>query len=221
MPLGKEAIEALTALASARSSRDSDSALLRARNVLGDLAPEYETLLTTLARRLDEIDHLERLVTSDPLTGVANRRGFEQALGREVARQQRTQEPFAVVMLDVDDLKRRNDSHGHAVGDDALIAMARACEQVVRSTDVVARLGGDEFAVLLPGTTMEGAQILAQRLRDSIEAMFVCGGPLRVSLGVAAAPRGPVVLHTVMAAADHELYRDKTERKRRANLSAA
>jgi len=221
MSLGKEAIDVLTALASARSSRDSESALLRARQVLGDLAKEFEPLLATLASRSDELSHLQRLVTLDPLTGVANRRGFEQALGREISRQQRTNEPFAVVMLDLDDLKRRNDSLGHAVGDAAIVATARACEEVVRSTDLVARLGGDEFAVLLPGTTMEGAQILAQRLRDSIEAMLVSGDPLRVSLGVAASAHGPVLMHTLMAVADHELYRDKADRKLRAGLHAA
>jgi diguanylate cyclase (GGDEF)-like protein len=219
--LGREAIDALTELASAQTLIDLLNAMARARAVLGPQAKDYEVLLVTLARRSAEIDQLQQMIGSDPLTGVANRRGFEQALAREVARQNRTLEAFAVIMLDLDRFKERNDRHGHAVGDGALCTLARACESVVRSTDLVARLGGDEFAVLLPGASYEGACGLAERLRGAIEGAECDHGRLQVSVGVAAADKEAISVQDVMLAADQDLYRDKAARKRSAKQRAA
>ena len=219
--LGREAIDALTELARAQTLIDLLNAMARARAVLGPQAKDYEVLLVTLARRSAEIDQLQQMIGSDPLTGVANRRGFEQALAREVARQNRTQEAFAVIMLDLDDFKQRNDRHGHAAGDAALCALARACEGVVRTTDLVARLGGDEFAVLLPGATREGAHALAARLRNAIESVDSEHGRLQVSVGVASADRESPSVQDVMLAADQDLYRDKAACKRNSKQRAA
>lgn len=218
--LGKDAIDALTQLAGAQSAMDSLHALLRAREALGPHADRWESFLVTLAQRSEEIDRLRQMVGSDPLTGVANRRAFDQALAREAARHNRTGEPFAVIMLDLDAFKQRNDHFGHAAGDAALIAVSRACESVVRITDLVARLGGDEFSVLLPGSTQAGAHTLAARLRAAIESAGLPEGALRVSVGVAASEGKTVMASDVLRLADQDLYRDKSERRKARSRAA-
>jgi diguanylate cyclase (GGDEF)-like protein len=217
----QDALQALTALAKAATHQDSHAALQRARAALGPHVVDYEPLLDLLARYSEELGELRRLAGVDSLSGVANRRTFEHAVAREAARHQRTREPFAVILLDLDDLKYRNDHFGHAAGDAALVATARSCEHVVRSTDLVARLGGDEFAVLVPGSSLEGASILAGRLRTTVELARSEYGRLRVSVGVAAVEHGLMSATAIMQAADADLYRDKVSRKRKLRRRAA
>jgi diguanylate cyclase (GGDEF)-like protein len=220
--LTKQVIEALTQAAGATTAGDSNRALACARNLLGSQADACEPLLNELARRCDELSVLRDLAGRDPLTGAANRRTFEEELAREVARHRRTREAFAVIMLDLDELKARNDTHGHRAGDAALMALVQACVRTVRETDVVARIGGDEFAVLLPGSNQAGAATLAARLREAVEQCHVDGGALRVSVGMAAAEHGRSSADMVVNAADQDLYRDKTRRKQpEANECAA
>jgi diguanylate cyclase (GGDEF)-like protein len=211
--LSKQVIEALTQAAGATTTTDSLRALASARNLLGPQADDCEPLFNELARRCDELNLLRDLAGRDPLTGAANRRTFEEELAREVARHRRTREAFAVIMLDLDELKRRNDGYGHLAGDAALIALVQACVRTVRETDVVARIGGDEFAVLLPGSTQAGAAVLVNRLREAVEQCQVDGGAIRVSVGMAAAEHGRSSADIVVKAADQDLYRDKTRRK--------
>lgn len=205
-------IEALTAVAAARTPWDTFHALTQARELLGDEADDYWPLLESIARRQTEIEQLERLAGSDPMTGVGNRRTFGRALDREVARYGRSGDPFAVILLDLDDLKGRNDTLGHAAGDAAIMAVANVCQEAVRSTDVVARLGGDEFALLLAGSNLAGAWAFAERLRERVEEVTIDHMPLRVSLGVAAVADG-MDGDAVLASADAALYRDKAARK--------
>ncbi|HKU36927.1 MAG TPA: GGDEF domain-containing protein [Polyangiales bacterium] len=212
--LTKQVIEALTEAAGAESRHDSDRAIAYARDLLGSLAPDCEPLLLELERRYEELDRLRALAGRDPLTQAANRRTFEEELGRELARHRRTAAPFALILLDVDDLKQRNDSFGHAAGDEALVALTRACQGTLRDTDLLARIGGDEFAVLLPGSTQAGAVALSQRLREAVESLEMEGGPLRVSLGCASTEQAKSP-EAIKAAADQELYRDKVGRKAR------
>ena len=108
-------------------------------------------------------DTLQRLSITDPLTGLPNRRHFEQRLGEELARATRHDHPLALMLLDLDGLKRVNDTSGHDAGDDALRAVARALQGTRRTTDVAARTGGDEFAVLAPNITGSEAETLAER----------------------------------------------------------
>ena len=105
----------------------------------------------------------------DPLTGIANRRGFERALGIELERSLRRGHPFALVVVDLDDFKLVNDRHGHGVGDEALVMLAERLQESVRSADTVARLGGEEFALLLPETPLSGALAVAERARIAFE----------------------------------------------------
>lgn len=206
-------VEALTAVVKATTPWDTFQALTHARHVLGDGARDFWPLLELLARRQTELERLKRLAGCDAMTGVANRRAFEESLEREVARHARTGEHFAVILLDLDGLKERNDTHGHAAGDEAILAMAQACSDVVRGTDLVARLGGDEFAVLLPGSDIVGARRLAHRLQKAVEGAQVAHEPLRTSIGVAAADGETQRAEGVVAAADEELYLDKARRK--------
>lgn len=206
-------IDAIKAVATADTPWDTFQALTRAREVLGDEAEAYWPLLETITQRQTEIERLRRLAGCDALTGVANRRTFEDELEREAARHDRTGDSFAVLMLDLDDLKPRNDALGHAAGDRAIVAVADACVHAVRTTDVVARLGGDEFAVLLCGTDLSGARTFASRLRSSIEAQAPDNISLRVSIGVSAMCSEMRNGQEVVVAADLDLYADKDGRK--------
>lgn len=219
--LTKQVIDALTEAAGARTRSESDRALACARDLLGLRASDCEPLLTELARRYEELARLRELADRDPLTGAANRRGFEEALQREIGRHRRTAVSFAVLLIDVDDLKLRNDGFGHAAGDAALLALTGACAETLRDTDLLARIGGDEFAVLLPGSTEAGALALSQRLRHAVEARQLESGPLRVSIGCAAADYGLRSAEAIVNAADQDLYRDKARRKRAARDCAA
>jgi len=216
--LTKQVIAALTEAARASTSVDSMRALANVRDLLGPNAAACEALFQELARRCDEVERLRHLAGRDSLTGAANRRTFEEELAREAARHRRTHEAFAVILLDLDDLKQRNDCFGHAAGDRALIALAVACLRTVRETDLVARLGGDEFAVLLPGSNFAGATALAARLREAVEQTLMDeGGALRVSVGIAAAEHGRGTVEHIVQLADRDLYQDKAIRKSRAN----
>lgn len=210
-------IDVITAVATADTPWDTFQALTKAREVLGDEAEAFWPLLETITQRQTEIERLKRLAGCDALTGVANRRTFEDELERESARHGRTGDSFAVLMLDLDDLKPRNDALGHAAGDRAIVAVADACVAAVRTTDVVARLGGDEFAVLLCGTDLAGARTFAARLRSSIEAQSPDNTGLKVSIGVSAICSEMMCPQEVVVAADLDLYADKEARKRKAD----
>jgi diguanylate cyclase (GGDEF)-like protein len=117
--------------------------------------------------------HQRTLAERDSLTGVSNRRAFDAALERAA----RTREPYALVLIDLDDFKRVNDEHGHRAGDDVLRSVAAAAAGVARKGDCVARVGGDEFALLAPGAGASGVLRLLRDLRDAIEhpATFAAG----------------------------------------------
>ncbi len=206
----KDAIAALARVADARDPETAQAEILIARALVAPLQDEFGPLLQALEARVFEHFNSQRLAGTDPLTGVSNRRGFERALSREIARHERSGEDLAVLTLDLDDLKPLNDRHGHAAGDEALRAVAQCCEELLRKTDLVARLGGDEFAVLLPGADALIAAAVARRLRGAVEAITVCGHRLRISVGAAVVREGSEGL---LARADEALYEDKLQRK--------
>ena len=127
---------------------------------------------------------LEKLVLTDALTGCLNRRGFDQALDRELARTARGRGDVALLALDVDHFKQINDTHGHLAGDDVLRQVGSMLRALVRSGDVVARVGGDEFLVLCPDATREGAAQLAQRLCEKVAAHDFTGQGTRIELSI-------------------------------------
>ena len=158
---------------------------------------------------------LQRLSQEDPLTGLANRRRWDAELATACADARRNGTAVAVLLLDLDHFKQINDRHGHAGGDGALTEVAALLARRVRVDDVVARLGGDELAVLLPGTDLERAAELAERLRCEAGCLRLPGfapGELTLSLGVAAASGAHVFPLELMSQADGQLYRAKITR---------
>lgn len=159
-------------------------------------------------------DALKREANHDPLTRLFNRRLFLQRAQQEIERSESSGEPFSVLFLDVNELKRINDSYGHLAGDALLREVANAITDAVRGEDVVARYGGDEFIVLLPATGAAAAASVAQRITDGIgRHRFMAGRELLavpgVSLGLATYPKDGRTAEQLLAVADATLYREK------------
>jgi diguanylate cyclase (GGDEF)-like protein len=166
--------------------------------------------VTDLIRNAEQ---LERLATTDPLTGLYNRRHFLVALEAEWSRFQRYYRSVSVLMVDIDHFKSVNDRYGHAVGDAAIKAMADACLQGKRKSDVVGRVGGEEFAVLLPETTLSRARIVAERIRKRIAGQTLKAHDahfrITASIGIAEAMVSMSGTDALMVAADQALYQAK------------
>jgi len=184
--------------------------------------PSHLVLVQDVTDRKNAEEELRRLVVTDPLTGLSNRRRFEEACEIETMRFRRYGVPASLVMLDIDFFKRVNDTYGHATGDAVLVALAETCRRALRETDVAARLGGEEFAVLLPMTSETGALEIAERLRTRLAATSVQtpAGRLNftVSLGVATFS-GQDEAETVLARADAALYRAKEYGRNRVEVA--
>ncbi len=132
----------------------------------------------------DAEQKLRQLATTDPLTGLNNRREFLHLFDLELIKNRRNQIPFAIIMVDIDDFKKINDTFGHQCGDEAIIAVAECFRNNVREQDHIARWGGEEFMLLLPETDMEGAIVLAEKLYDAVRDLeYSCGSDLhRISI---------------------------------------
>jgi len=132
-------------------------------------APKVLLRVRNLLALKQQADLLRRQATTDALTNLANRRAFNLALPREFRRAQRTSLPLSLLMIDVDCFKLYNDRYGHPAGDECLMLVGRALTGVARRPgDLVARFGGEEFALLLPNTPPQGAQMIAERLRENV-----------------------------------------------------
>ena len=178
----------------------------------------------TEAHRLRQ--ELERLATTDPLTGLANRRAFLERAAEEVERASRHDRPMSVVMIDVDHFKAINDRHGHDIGDLVLQRVAEVVGSTLRqSGDLAARFGGEEFVLLLPETPIGGARMLAERIREAFEVTRVDtdDGPVNftASFGVdALRPALDTGIDAVIKRADDALYRAKAAGRNRVHLAA-
>ncbi|WP_242390463.1 diguanylate cyclase domain-containing protein [Pararhodospirillum photometricum] len=153
---------------------------------------------------------LERLARTDSLTNLPNRIALNHALEHEIARARRQGQPLSVLMIDIDHFKRVNDQHGHLMGDDVLVATARAIAATLRSSDLLGRWGGEEFLVLCPGTDGEGARHGAERICDAQRRTLFATGE-RHTLSVGIATLGPDdTSQTLFRRADQALYAAKT-----------
>jgi diguanylate cyclase (GGDEF)-like protein len=172
----------------------------------------------------DLSDQTRRLAASDMLTGLLNRRGFEEAARAIFGSARRHGRSLAVAVLDIDRFKQVNDSYGHPAGDAVLRAFARCLRDNVARRDLVARTGGEEFAVIMADVDAEAALCAADALREKIGALIIDGGgvPIRIttSLGLAAYCPGED-LATVLARADRALYQSKSLGRNRATLAEA
>ncbi len=159
-------------------------------------------------KRVEERAQL--LAVTDPLTGLGNYRCLLQVLGAEVKRFDRTGRSFAVLLLDLDELKKVNDRYGHTVGSRALCRLGNVLRVHCRSIDTAARYGGDEFAVVLPETTAEAARVVASRICDQL-ASDNEQPVLSVSIGVADYADGGQTIEDLLRTADRELYGIKSD----------
>jgi diguanylate cyclase len=158
---------------------------------------------------------VRRLAGSDALTGLPNRRHFEETLDRELARSLRTDQPVSLLMLDIDHFKKVNDTHGHQAGDAVLRAVGRGLSETMRTSDVVARYGGEEFAIVMPDAQTEDAVVVADRIRRALTTLDV---PVTVSIGVATYLRHADDASALIEAADQALYESKRSGRDRATV---
>jgi diguanylate cyclase (GGDEF)-like protein len=176
------------------------------------LLAEKEELRAKLEAANEE---LQRLASTDALTGLPNKRSLEAAIVRDLARADRDKTWLSLVVVDVDHFKKFNDTYGHATGDQVLQAVGKALSRHLRAGDLAGRYGGEEFVLVLPGSNMIGARIAAERIRKALEATVVETehGPLKVtaSFGGASAcgPGCGGTRDALFARADAALYEAK------------
>ena len=175
---------------------------------------EFDGVLSSLVSAFDvtERKHTEEkvqlLAVTDPLIGLGNYRRLVEALDTEVKRTGRTGRPFAVLLLDLDQLKKINDRYGHLIGSQALCRVADVLRVFCRAIDTAARYGGDEFAVILPETTAADARLVASRIHSRL-ATDSLHPPLSASIGVAVYPQDGESMEALLLTAAGELYEMK------------
>lgn len=207
---GSESRRELVARRKDGSEFPAEIAISRADHPEGRL---YTAVLRDISERKRTEEELRRLATTDPLTGVANRRHFLEVAAGELTRHRRYRRPAALLMLDIDFFKVINDGLGHAAGDAVLVRFAEVCHEGLRQNDLIGRLGGEEFAILLPETDVNGALEVAERLRHSLAATPVSVGSgvarFTVSVGVAACHPDDDSIEATLVRADRALYAAK------------
>lgn len=179
---------------------------------IGAISRNFNELLAIAQRLINEKDHL---AYTDSLTGAYNRRKFTDLLTSELQRKLRYSGRLTLIMFDIDHFKHINDEFGHAAGDAVLREMTRLVHGLIRANDVLVRWGGEEFMILLPQSGHKAAAVLAEKLRDAIEAYLFPGVPkVTVSFGVSEYMTGDT-LESLCARVDNALYRAKHEGRNR------
>ncbi len=217
-------LQAMVKAAQAFSRGESHGALpVHRGDEVGELARSFQDMEQQISRQLAELnlsrDAMAHLAHHDALTGLPNRRMFEQRLGQVLELSRRSGRSCALLFVDLDDFKAINDTRGHAVGDLVLQAVARTIVGAVRQVDTVARLAGDEFTVLCENVDSEEAALqIVTKLQHAFEPpLDIDGEPLavRASIGLSLFPRDAQDARTLMASADAAMYRIKQGHKRR------
>jgi diguanylate cyclase (GGDEF)-like protein len=152
-------------------------------------------------------------VYRDELTGLFNYRYFREHLPREIERNDRHDNSLSLLMIDIDDFKRYNDTHGHLAGNRALVALAELIEEAIRASDVAVRYGGEEFVVMLPYTSKADSVIVSERIRQRVENHEFSAESLTVSLGIAAYPGDSRNPDDLVQKADSAMYMAKSRGK--------
>ncbi len=196
----------------ASNLRHQDQELLQVVRILR-LALHRIMTAATAAYHHQARAELDRLAHTDGLTGLYNRRYWEPELARHIELYKRYRHPFAILMLDLDNLKWVNDTFGHAAGDTALTHLATVMRMNIRDVDIPCRFGGDEFLILMPEADLNAIQMVGRRISESInKTRFKLGrsfASLQVSFGAAACPENGVDAETLLREADASLYRAK------------
>lgn len=183
--------------------QDAEDVLKPTMRLATQIAHAYDALRQQTNRLMSFTE-----VRTDPLTGIRNRRGLEEALSISMAMRLRYEQPFAITIFDVDHFKEVNDTHGHLAGDQALREVAHKLDELARETDIVARYGGEEFIVIMPQTDLVGATVFSDRLRAAVASEPLAGIPLTISGGVTEAIDGDDV-SSLLSRADAALYEAK------------
>jgi len=206
---------------SANAGTMSDEIVSEARHGLLQVFTERVALaLSNLKLR----DTLRQQSIRDALTGLFNRRYLEEALSIEIERAKRNNEPFSIIMLDLDHFKHFNDTHGHDAGDAVLQVLGSFLQRHVRGGDIACRYGGEEFTLILPGASLETARQRAEQLCEGVRMLHVdlrgqALGPLTLSAGIATFPDHGERAEIVLQAADAALYQAKRDGRDRAHVA--
>ncbi len=200
------------------ATRDVQAAMLRSRDELQATKRRVEETEHKVAELEAELQTLSSRMQEDALTGALNRRGLDGAFEREAARADRRRSGMCVALLDIDNFKKLNDTHGHQAGDDALVHLARLVQHNIRPNDVLARYGGEEFVILLPDTALEEASLVLTRLQRELTKEYFLHGQEKLlitfSAGVAVRQPGENQAQ-VIERADKALYSAKAAGKNR------
>jgi diguanylate cyclase (GGDEF)-like protein len=172
------------------------------------------TVASVMVARNELLEQLRQLASHDPLTGALNRRAFVDAYRVRIAHREWRKRAVSILVLDIDHFKKINDTWGHAVGDQILMAFARTVRECLRGSDLLGRFGGEEFVALMCGCAGTEAEAAAERVRAAVAAtvVHIDGGHnvmMTVSIGIAAADSLPAALEPLVAAADKALYAAK------------
>jgi diguanylate cyclase (GGDEF)-like protein len=183
--------------------------------IYGTLFVAFVILLAVLIRQFVVLRdnrrlqaELEHMATTDVLTGIANRRFFEETLAREIKRAQRYGRHLTLLMIDLDHFKQYNDKHGHPMGDQLLRDCAHLMKALLRASDLVARYGGDEFVVLLPEITARQGKSVADKLRKIKIGSLASKEEITMSIGCAAYKKD-MTAETLIELADKDMYKQK------------
>jgi diguanylate cyclase (GGDEF)-like protein/PAS domain S-box-containing protein len=175
----------------------------------------------TERKRLQE--ELRNQAATDVLTGIANRRRFMELFDLEMKRVHRYQTRMSIILMDIDDFKQINDSCGHAVGDVVLKEFADCCQQSIREIDLLARFGGDEFIIMLPQTSVDQAELIAERITKNLEELVVDQNgythQVTASMGIAALTQPFETLDDLVKKADEALYKSKNDGKNQSRIN--
>lgn len=185
---------------------------------------EFSAIVRDMSTQLRLIDELKRRATSDPLTGISNRRHLVEVMEIEIDRCERYNHPLSFLLLDVDDFKSINDTLGHAVGDEVIKQLGAVLKKHSRKLDVPCRWGGEEFCLLIPETSTDGALTLCERLLKDIRSLHVNipelkGRMVTVSVGLAGYHPGDAAVDKFVQRADEAMYEAKHSGKNKVCLA--